>query len=119
MPVPQKRKAIIDSASLQLDDDDLYTPDPKVKKLKAGAISQKMAASRGELKAKGVSVKGKAKEASRKEKGKQAKKGIKNVESIEDQDGSSLEEAPQTSRPKPKPAYTGADGQKGSKFDFQ
>src|ERR1700729_494866 len=44
--VPQKRKAIVDSASSQSDDDDLYAPDPKVKKLKAGALSQKTAAAR-------------------------------------------------------------------------
>ena len=119
--VPQKRKASVDSASSQSDDDDPYVPDPKVKKPNTGALRQKTAAAKGERKTRGANVKGKAKEAAGKEKGRQAragqaKKGVKSVQFIEDEDSSASEEPP-TSRPKPRPAYTGAGGQKESKSE--
>jgi hypothetical protein len=112
--VSKKRKAFVDSPSSQSDDDDLYVADPKPKRVKAG--SQKAAAAKNERK-----VKGKGKEAVGKEKGKEkekerparsrqsSKKTIKSVAFIEDEDSSSSDDKQPPVRPKPKPAYRGAN----------
>jgi len=113
--VPKKRKAVVDSPSLQ-SDDDLYLPDsPKPKRAKSVASKPKAPAKK-ESKGKESSVKGKGKVPIVKEKeerparAKQSKKVVKSVAFIEDEDDNSLDDTPPAARPKPKPAYHGAKG---------
>ena len=110
--VPKKRKARVNSSSLPSDDDDIYVADPKPKRSKAG---QRAIVATGQrkrdmgVKGREVVGNGKGKEKEKPARTKQAKKTVKSVAFIDNEDDSSSDnKPPPATRPTPKPAYRGA-----------